>query len=81
MKIRKSKLSNCLKTIIEDEDEHIEPVLPVEDIIVEETSEVTDEEKPNELNTETIISIDEISKTALEQENCCASFRRNYTNR
>jgi hypothetical protein len=32
------------------------------------TSEVTDEEKPNELNTETIISIDEISKTALEQE-------------
>jgi hypothetical protein len=55
-------------TIIEDEDEHIEPILPVEDIIVEETSEVADDEKPNELNTETIISIDEISKTALEQE-------------
>nr|HPH89027.1 hypothetical protein [Chitinophagales bacterium] len=56
------------ETIIEADDEHIEPVLPVEDIIVEETSEVADDEKPNELNTETIISIDEISKTALEQE-------------
>jgi hypothetical protein len=56
------------ETIIEADDEHIEPVLPVEDIIVEETPEVTDEEKANELNTETIISIDEISKTALEQE-------------
>ena len=56
------------ETIIEADDEHIEPVLPVEDIIVEETPEVADEEKANELNTETIISIDEISKTALEQE-------------
>lgn len=56
------------ETILEAEDEHIEPVLPVEDIIVEETPEFADEKKANELNTETIISIDEISKTALEQE-------------
>jgi hypothetical protein len=69
MKSRKSKLSNCLKLILVYDVKLTEPEVSIEDKIIDVLiDETNDEEKANELNTETIISIDEISKTALEQE-------------
>ena len=56
------------ETNLVDDVKLTEPALPVEDKIIDILIDETKEEKPNELNTETIISIDEISKTALEQE-------------
>jgi hypothetical protein len=56
------------ETNLVDDVKLTEPALPVEDKIIDILIDETKEEKPNELNTETIISIDEISKSALEQE-------------
>ena len=56
------------ETNLVDDVKLTEPEVSIEDKIIDVLIDETKEEKPNELNTETIISIDEISKTALEQE-------------
>ena len=56
------------ETNLVDDVKLTEPEVSIEDKIIDVLIDETKEEKPNELNTETLISIDEISKTALEQE-------------